>query len=59
MIDYIKREGGVHGHTRISRVTVETTSICYVVRKYLCGSVPISVSEVRLIRRPLADVALN
>jgi hypothetical protein len=51
MIDYIKREGGVHGHTRISRVTVETTSICYVVRK--------SASEVRLIRRPLADVALN
>jgi hypothetical protein len=53
---YKKKDGGVPEHTRISRVPVETTSMCCVVSKYLCESVPISVSKVRLIGRSLAAV---
>jgi hypothetical protein len=59
MIGYTKKEGGVHEHTRISRVHMDTTSMCCVVSKYLCGSVPISVSDVGLIGRSLAVATLN
>jgi hypothetical protein len=54
-----KKKGDVHEHTRISRVPVEITSMYCVVSKYLFGLVPISVSEVGLISRSLAAVALN
>jgi hypothetical protein len=59
MISYTKKVGDVHEHTRISRVPVEITSMYCVVSKYLSGPVQNFVSEVGLIGRSLAVVALN
>jgi hypothetical protein len=57
--DRLYNKSGIHEHTRISRVPMDTASMCCVVSKYVCESVLISVSEVGLIGRSLAVVALN
>jgi hypothetical protein len=48
-----KEDDNIHEHMRICHISVVTTAMYSVVSKYLCGSVPISMSEVGLIGRSL------